>query len=160
MRKYLLITVAGVVLAGCAGGPSGPAPSLTYNYVEAQEVPFSEPAMPSVPVPIGGVATEAPKPEKRFTSASAKIADAVKKARRTALDCTFEGVIMTCPYQNGLRHQVIMDGASVERASDSNETQFWLEPGETTPEIIFGDPQWFSGEVTAGGVDSLAIYRF
>jgi hypothetical protein len=156
MRNYLLMTVAGMVLAGCAGGPDGPAPSLTYNYVEAKEVPF-EPVMASVPVPIGGVATEAPKPEKKFKSASAKIADAVKKARRTALDCTFEGVIMTCPFQNGLRHQVIMDGASVERASDSNETQFWLEPGETAPEIIFGDPQWFSGEVTAGGVDSTSM---
>jgi hypothetical protein len=157
MRKYLLMTVAGMVLAGCAGGHDGPAPSLTYNYVEAKEVPFSESAVPQVPMPLGGIATTAPPPEKKFKSASAKIAAEVRKSRRNALNCSFEGSIMTCPYQNGLRHQVIMDGASAEGAKDSDVTLFYLEPGEGTPEIIFGNPEFFTGEVTAGGVDTTSM---
>jgi hypothetical protein len=157
MRSYLLMGVAGIVLAGCAGGPSGQAPSLTYDYVEAKEVPFSEPPPPPGPVPLGGVATEAPPPEKRWKSASAKISDAVKKSKRNALDCSFEGSIMTCPFRNGLRYQVTVDGASHEGAQDSNDTQFWLEPGEGAPEIIFGNPAYFTGEVTAGGVDTTSM---
>jgi hypothetical protein len=128
-----------------------------YDYVEAQEVAPPGPLTPSAPMPLGGVATRPAQPEKRYKSASAKIADAVRKSRRTALDCTFEGSIMTCPYHNGLRHQVILDGASTEGATDSNDTQFWLEPGEGTPEAIFGNPQYFSAEVTAGGVDGTSM---
>ena len=33
-----------------------------------------------------------------------------------------------------------MDGASAEGATDSNDTQFWLEPGEGTPEAILANP--------------------
>lgn len=159
MRSYLLMTVAGLGLAGCAGGPEGPPPSLTYGYVEGQQIapPVEVAAVPSAPIPLGGIATEEPPPEPKWKSDSAKIADAIKKARRNALDCTFEGEIMTCPFQNGYRHKVIMDGPSVERQSDSFETQFWLEPGEQTPEVIFGDPQWFTAELTGGGVDTTSM---
>lgn len=157
MRKPLLTAAIGLVLAGCVDGPGSPAPALTYDYVEAQEVGPPGPSTPDAPMPPGGVATRPAPSEKRYRSASAKIADAVRRSRRTALDCAFEGSIMTCPYQNGLRHQVIMDGASAEGATDSNDTQFWLEPGEGTPEAIFGNPQYFSAEVTAGGVDGTSM---
>lgn len=158
LRNFLLMTVAGLSLAGCAGGPEGPPPSLSYGYVEGQQIePPAEPvARPSAPIPLGGVAREPP-PEKVWKSDAAKIADAVKKARRNALDCSFEGEIMTCPYQNGQRYKVTMDGPAVEWAQDSFETQFWLEPGEMTPEVIFSDPQWFSAELTGGGVDTTSM---
>lgn len=159
LRSYLLVTAAGLGLAGCAGGPEGSPPSLTYGYVEGQQIeaPVERAAMPSAPMPLGGVATEEPPPEKVWKSDSAKIADAVRKAQRNALNCTFEGEIMTCPYQSGYRHKITMDGPSTERGQDSFETQFWLEPGESTPEVIFGDPQWFSAELTGGGVDTTSM---
>lgn len=157
MRRHLLITAAVMTLAGCSGGPEGEPPSLTYNYVEGQQIAPPVDPVPSIPMPLGGVATSAAPPEKKWSSASAKIADAVRKSRRNALDCTFEGSIMTCPFRNGLRHEVRLDAASFEGAQDANETQFWLEPGEGTPEIIFGNPAFFSGEVTAGGVDTTSM---
>lgn len=159
IRNILLTTTAGLSLAGCAGGPEGPPPSLSYGYVEGQQidVPMETEARPAVPIPLGGVAREPPPPEKVWKSDAAKIADAVKKARRNALDCSFEGEIMTCPYQNGQRYKVTMDGPSVERAPDSFETQFWLEPGESNPEVVFSDPNFFSSEITGGGVDTTSM---
>lgn len=157
MCKFLLMSVAGVVLAGCAGGPSGDAPSLTYDYLQAQEVQPPGPGTLQVPVPFGGVATGPAKPEKKFTSPAAKTAAMVKRSRRTALDCSFEGSIMTCPFQNGVRQQVIMDGPSADGETDSDVTLFYLEPGEATPEAILGNPQWFMVEVTAGGIDGTSM---
>lgn len=157
MRSYLLMTVTGIVLAGCAGGPEGSPPPLTYNYVEGKQIepPVEVPALP--PMPLGGVATEPPPPEKTFKSPAAKMADAIQSARRTALSCSFEGEIMTCPFENGRRYTVTMDGPTAERGQDSNESQFWLEPGESTPEAIFGDPTWFTAEVSGGGIDTTSM---
>jgi hypothetical protein len=165
MRSLLLMTVAGIGLAGCAGGPEGPPPSLTYGYVEGQQIappPDETPTITSGPMALGknmpvDLALREVPPEKTWKSDSAKIADAKRKARRSALDCSFEGEIMTCPFQEGYRHKIYVDGASIERAQDSFETQFWLEPGEQTPEVIFGDPQWFKAELTGGGVDTTSM---
>lgn len=158
MRSYLLMTVTGIVLSGCAGGPEGSPPSLTYNYVEGQRIepPVDKPPMPEMG-PMAGLPLEPEPPEKLWKSDGEKIADATKRAKRNALDCSFEGEIMTCPYQNGLRYKLRLDAPTAERSQDSFQTELWLEPGEKMPEAIFNDPQWFSAEISGGGIDTSSM---
>jgi hypothetical protein len=152
LKRWMMLTVAGIGLAACAGGgPEGEPPALNYDYVEGTEVAPPSDVPPPVPVPLAGVAGMEPPVQKKWKSAAAKTADAIKRSKRTALDCTFEGSIMTCPFENGNRTQVTLDGPSAPKATDSNGTIFYLEAGEGTPEVIFGNPQWFMAEVTGGG---------
>ena len=46
---------AGYGSRASVGGPGGPAPPLTYDYVEAQEVSPPGPLTPSAPMPLGSV---------------------------------------------------------------------------------------------------------
>ena len=66
--------------------PAGLGRAVTAAYVEGQRIepPVENLAMPSAPIPLGGVAVQEPVPEKTWRSDSAKIADAIKAARRNA----------------------------------------------------------------------------
>lgn len=158
MRAYWMTTAA-IVLAGCSGGPSGEPPSLTYGYVEAQQIEPPVETTPQPPMPIAGVAAnpDAVPAPKTYKSGYAKIAAEVRKSKKDAKDCTFEGAIMTCPYVNGRIQRVILDGPTDEfsqSGSDANVTTFYLEPGESNPEVIMSNLGAFVPEITAGGEDS------